>query len=147
MTFKKISLLLVVFIFLFGAGVTLASEPDAVHDMLTHGKADANGNKDHRTSVMAQRMKGPKVKLVDINGANKAALKKLPGITEAEAGKIIANRPYGSKMWLITNNVLERKTYEGISGLIEAKQPYKTAAENAALYEKLKKEKAAKANP
>ena len=37
-----------------------------------------------------------KVKLVDINSASKAELKKLPGINDAEADKIIAGRPYGS---------------------------------------------------
>ncbi len=86
----------------------------------------------------------PRGKLVDINSANKAALKKLPGITDADADKIIANRPYGSKTWLLGNKVLESATYYGISDLLVAKQPFKTAAENAAFYDKLKKNKAAK---
>jgi DNA uptake protein ComE-like DNA-binding protein len=85
-----------------------------------------------------------KVKLVDINGASKAALMKLPGITAADADKIIANRPYGSKTWLVTNKVIPETAFYAIKPLIEAKQPFKTAAENVAFYEKLKKEKAAK---
>ena len=92
----------------------------------------------------AKTKAGPKVKPVDINGANKAALMKLPGITDVEADKIIAGRPYGSKTWLITNQVLDRKTYEGIKGLVEAKQPFKTAEQNAAMYNELKKQKANK---
>jgi hypothetical protein len=85
-----------------------------------------------------------KVKLLDINGANKAALMKLPGITAADADKIIANRPYGSKTWLVSNQVLSESVFYAIKPLIEAKQPFKTAEENAAMYEKLKKEKMAK---
>jgi DNA uptake protein ComE-like DNA-binding protein len=85
-----------------------------------------------------------KIKLVDINGANKAALKKLPGVTDALADKIIASRPYGSKTWLLSNNVIDATAFYAIKPLIEAKQPFKTAEENAAFYEKLKKEKKAK---
>ena len=83
-------------------------------------------------------------KLVDINGANKAALMKLPGIAGADADKIIANRPYGSKTWLATNKVISEAAFYAIKPLIEARQPFKTAEENAAMYEKLKKEKKAK---
>lgn len=85
-----------------------------------------------------------KVKLVDINGANKAALMKLPGVTDADADKIIANRPFGSKTWLVSNKVISEAVFYAIKPLIEAKQPFKTAEENAAMYEKLKKEKKAK---
>ena len=98
----------------------------------------------------AKEKASAKVKLVDINGSNKAALMKLPGITSADADKIIANRPYGSKTWLANNGIISDTTYFAIRSLIEAKQPFKTGAENVAFYEKLKKEraeKAAKAKP
>jgi DNA uptake protein ComE-like DNA-binding protein len=85
-----------------------------------------------------------KLKLVDINGANKAALMKLPGITSSDADKIIANRPYGSKTWLVSNKVINEASFYAIKALVEAKQPFKTAAENVAYFEKVKKEKAAK---
>jgi DNA uptake protein ComE-like DNA-binding protein len=85
-----------------------------------------------------------KVKLVDINGANKAALMKLPGITATDADKIIANRPYGSKTWLVSKQVIGEPVFYAIKPLIEAKQPFKTAEENAAMYEKLKQEKKTK---
>jgi len=75
-------------------------------------------------------------KLVDINSASSAELKKLPGITESEATKIIAGRPYGSKAWLVTHKVLTEDKYAAISQLVVAKQPYKDAAKNAALYKK-----------
>jgi len=85
--------------------------------------------------------------MVDINSADKKALKKLPGMTDAQADKIIAGRPYGSKAWLVSNGVLDAATFESIKDRVVAKQPFKTAAENVAFYEKMKKEKAAKAKP
>ena len=77
-----------------------------------------------------------KRKLVDINRAGKAELMTLPGIGEAQAQKIIAGRPYGSKAHLASHHVLERETYLGLSDRIVAKQPYKDAARNVAAMNK-----------
>ncbi len=74
-------------------------------------------------------------KQVDINSASAKELKTLPGIGEAEAAKIIAGRPYGSKAQLVTHNILSNELYEGIKRQVVAKQPYKDGAKNAALYE------------
>ena len=63
-----------------------------------------------------------KVKYVDINSAGKAELKKLPGIGDAEADKIIAARPYLTKAHLVTHNIIPGMTYEGIKHLIVARQ-------------------------
>jgi len=61
-------------------------------------------------------------KLVDINSASKAALTKLPGVSDAEADKIIAGRPYLTKARLVTNAVVSPEVYEKIKKLIIAKQ-------------------------
>lgn len=79
-----------------------------------------------------------KIKLIDINSAKKEELKTLPGITDAEAAKIVARRPYGSKAWLVSDNILTEEKYLAISKLVIAKQPYKDAAKNAALYKNRK---------
>ena len=63
-----------------------------------------------------------KVKLVDINSAGKAELKTLPGIGDAEADKIIAGRPYGSKAHLTTRGIIPRGPYEDLKGRVIAKQ-------------------------
>ncbi len=63
-----------------------------------------------------------KVKLVDINSADKAELKTLPGISDADADKIIAGRPYLSKAKLTTRNIISRDVYEALKKLIIAKQ-------------------------
>jgi DNA uptake protein ComE-like DNA-binding protein len=64
-----------------------------------------------------------KPKLVDINSASKAELKKLPGITDADAAKIIAGRPYGSKAHLVTRNIIDSAVYEKLKQQIVARQP------------------------
>jgi len=63
-------------------------------------------------------------------------LKKLPGISDTDAAKIIAGRPYGSKAWLVTNNIIDAAVYEGLKQQVIAKQPGQDAAKNAALYSK-----------
>jgi DNA uptake protein ComE-like DNA-binding protein len=85
-------------------------------------KASAPSGKLPIKPTFSKAKRDAKVKPVDINTASKAALKKLPGITDADADKIIANRPYGSKAWLVTHNVIPEKTYHGLSALIQAGQ-------------------------
>lgn len=62
-------------------------------------------------------------KAVDVNSATKAQLKKLPGITDAYADKIIANRPYLSKAFLVTKNVLPNDLFQTLRKQIVARQP------------------------
>jgi len=73
-----------------------------------------------------------KTELVDINSASKAELKKLPGIRDAEADKIVAGRPYLSKAHLVTRNVISQEVYDGIRTLIVAKQKPEQTAKPAA---------------
>ena len=67
--------------------------------------------------------KAPSPKLVDINSAGRAELKTLPGIGDAEADKIIANRPYLTKSHLVTKKVLDLGPYDALRGRIIAVQP------------------------
>lgn len=94
-----------------------------------------------KARIAERRKAAAKIKPVDINSASEQQLKKLPGIGAADAKRIIANRPYASKVWLVTNNVIGEGPYSNIKHLIVAKQPFKTVEENAAMYEKLAKDK------
>lgn len=80
--------------------------------------------------------------LIDINSANAATLQTLPGISKAQAERIVAGRPYGSKAGLVSDKLIDEATYQAIRTRIVAKQPYKDGAKNAALYKdrKLKSE-------
>jgi DNA uptake protein ComE-like DNA-binding protein len=68
------------------------------------------------------------VKLVDINGASRAELMRLPGIGDAEAARIVAGRPYLSKADLATKNVLPTGVYLSLKDRIVAIQKQKTKA-------------------
>ena len=106
---------------LVSASLSLAAETRPA----TPGETKATGAapKAAEKSATPKDAKAPaKVKLVDINSAGKAELKTLPGIGDAEADKIIAGRPYGSKANLTTHNIISRDAYEKLKTLVIAKQ-------------------------
>ena len=62
---------------------------------------------------------------LDINTATAAQLKKLPGVGDAYADRIIKGRPYTAKNQLLSKGVVPQSTYDRISGMIIAKQAKK----------------------
>ena len=118
-----------------GAPPAAASKASAAQSAASKASAPVS---ERKKALAARREAASKIKLVDINSASKEDLLKLPDISEADAAKIIAGRPYGSKVWLMTHKILPEGKYPVIKDLIVAKQPYKDAAKNAALYSKQK---------
>lgn len=62
-------------------------------------------------------------RVLDVNTASVAELKTLPGIGDAEAGRIVALRPYLSKAELATKGAIPTGTYLSIRRVVEAKPP------------------------
>src|SRR5450830_926440 len=113
MKHRFISLALTTAALLLGSHLALASETLAAAPQSTASKAKVS-MKTTKSTVAAKPKATAKVKLVDINSASSAELKKLPGITDAIATKIIAGRPYGSKAWLLSHNIIDRAVYESL---------------------------------
>ena len=80
-----------------------------------------------KTHLAAASKKAPKMPAVDINSASKEDLMKLSGITDELAEKIIAGRPYKSKMELSKKSILTKAEYAKVRSHVIAKQE-KTAA-------------------
>lgn len=76
----------------------------------------------HATPVVKKAAPAAPVKPIDINSASRAQLKTLPGIGDAEADKIIAGRPYLSKVHLVTDAGLPTGVYLSIRRQIVAVQ-------------------------
>ena len=61
-----------------------------------------------------------KTEKVDINTATRGQLARLPGLTDTDADRIIANRPYGDKKGLLRKNVLSEKQYDRVEDYVYA---------------------------
>jgi DNA uptake protein ComE-like DNA-binding protein len=69
-----------------------------------------------------------KKKLINLNAATRQELKGLPAGSDEEAARIIAGRPYNSKAFLVTNQVISAGRYAEIKALVVAGKPTKPAA-------------------
>jgi competence protein ComEA len=85
-------------------------------------KASAPAPAAQASAATKKKAPATPVKLVDINSAGRKELKTLPGIGDAEAERIIANRPYLSKAELVAKNVLPMGPYQSIRHRIVALQ-------------------------
>ena len=120
MKYRCLSVVLTAAVLLLSAGLSSAIENKTDTPQQAAIKVDASP-KNTKSEIDARHKHPARIKLVDINSAKKEELMKLPGISDAEADKIIAGRPFGSKAWLVTNKIIPMETYQAVKGLIICK--------------------------
>jgi DNA uptake protein ComE-like DNA-binding protein len=123
--------ILVTMVLLLGAGTARGQEakkkpvPPVAP---TANKTDVNPLIAAQSKARSKALKAEKKKVipesqrVDINGATREELMKLPGVTDPIAAKIIAGRPYRTKIHLVTHDVLSYALYTSLKGRIIARQ-------------------------
>jgi competence protein ComEA len=82
----------------------------------------ATATKAAKSSEKKMSAKAPAAPMIDINSASKEDLMKLAGIGDAIADKIIAGRPYTSKVQLESKKIVTRAEYAKIRAHVTAKQ-------------------------
>ena len=119
-----------------GASLALAADDKAAAPSHSKAGVTAKAAPQSKSASTPKRSAPARAKPVDINKASIKQLKKLPGVTDEIAAKIVAGRPYASKADLVTHNIVDTGVYGSIRQSVVAKQPYKDGAKNAALYKK-----------
>ena len=113
----------------FAAAVVLAvlvigSKPSFATESKAPKPENAMGVSGHPTTPPkkpeANNKTTKKIKPVDINKASKAQLKTIPGISDVEAEKIIAGRPYLTKTDLVNKKVLPTGPYLSLKRYVVA---------------------------
>lgn len=100
------------------AGPVLAAEPMAASTANHNAAAPAAMPK--RAAAPQAATVAPNAAMVDINNASAADLKALPGVTDAEAAKIVQGRPYKDPNDLVSRKILPESTFSKIKDRVTA---------------------------
>jgi competence protein ComEA len=95
-------------------------------------QASEPASKPEAIATPAQMANAAAADKLDINTATADQLDALPGIGTAYAQKIIAGRPYRTKLDLVHKKIIPQATYDKIKDQIIAKQPKTSAMAPAA---------------
>jgi len=86
----------------------------------TLSQAQSSGSGKSGSGAASSGASGSSSGLVDINTATKEQLTALPGISDADAQKIIDGRPYRTKNDLAKRKIIPQADYDKIGGMVVA---------------------------
>jgi competence protein ComEA len=99
------------------AGITACTNKGDNPDEIRRRTAEATETMRRDTKAVVEGVKEGMArsdKTVDINRASREDLLALPGVTDREAGRIIAGRPYGSADDLVRRHLIPQAEYDKI---------------------------------
>jgi DNA uptake protein ComE-like DNA-binding protein len=120
MQYRWIQVPVGVALLLFGCAALAADEPKPA--------AKPAGAASSKAAPAKSGSEKKKPKPVEINSATAEQLKTVPGIGEADAQRIIVNRPYMTRSHLVTKNVLSYDTYLAVKDYLSVVPPDPTKA-------------------
>jgi DNA uptake protein ComE-like DNA-binding protein len=85
-------------------------------------QATAEAKRDAKAVAAGIREGWSRDKQLDLNTATKEQLLGLPGITDAEADRVIAGRPYNEPGELVTRRIMPKTEYDKIADRVTAKR-------------------------
>lgn len=98
----------------------LACSPNATPDQIRQKTAEETAAIKRDSKALAEGVKDglSNKKEVDLNRASKAELADLPGITDKQADRIIAERPYANAHQLVSRHVLTEDEFSQIESRV-----------------------------
>jgi DNA uptake protein ComE-like DNA-binding protein len=109
-------------IFLLAALAGCAHQPDSQNLKEQTAQATAELKNDAKAVALGIREGWSRDKPLDLNTATKEQLTSLPGVTAAEADRVIAGRPYYAPGELVTRRVMPKSEYDAIADRLTAKK-------------------------
>jgi competence protein ComEA len=105
------------------AALAGCSQPQNSQDLREKtAQATAEVKRDAKAVAAGIREGWSRDKPLDLNTATKEQFLSLPGITAAEADRVIAGRPYNEPGELVTRRIMPKAEYDKIADLVTAKK-------------------------
>ena len=99
------------------------SQPQNSQDLKEKtAQATAEAKRDAKAVAQGIREGWSRDKALDLNTATKEQLQSLPGMTAAEADRVIAGRPYDDPNDLVKRHILAKAEYDKIADQVTAKK-------------------------
>jgi DNA uptake protein ComE-like DNA-binding protein len=112
-----------VFIVLLLATLAGCSQQQSSQDLKEQtARATADVKRDAKAVAAGISEGWSRDKQLDLNTATKDQLQTLPGVTAAEADRVIAGRPYNEAGDVVTRRIMPKAEYDKISDRVTAKK-------------------------
>jgi DNA uptake protein ComE-like DNA-binding protein len=100
-------------------GCTQHQDPQELKEKTAQATAEVKS--DAKAMAEGIREGWSRDKPLDLNSATREQLMSLPGVTSAEAGRVIAGRPYNKPGELVSRRIMSKVEYDKIADRITAK--------------------------